>query len=174
VPEVPEEALEARRPSRLRAAVDVHLREQEMHGVLLPGREDESAVSVFIIKSSEIGKCPKHSPSPGHYILGGGCKCPLPEGDLEGLTLRKKQARAVALFDCPACDAPAGSPCGHLNSTRTRTRKPLLRPHPERVQLVDPSLAGYRKRAFRSSAEGKNRSMKRRGTKNKGWSENEG
>ena len=124
----------------------------------------------MILKSSDISRCPKHILVASHYLQDGSCLCPEPA---PALTLRAKQEKAVAEHACPLCFSPAGSPCGHMESTRTKARKPLKRPHPERVQLVDPSLAGYRKRAFRSSEEGRNATMSRPRSKPRGWSDTE-
>jgi hypothetical protein len=129
-------------------------------------------MSIFIIKSSDIAACPKKSLSPGHYDSVTG-KCTCPDVQEEQLPLRKKQSRAVAEFACPLCKAPAGERCTSQAVSR-RQPKELKAPHPERVQLVDPSLAGYRKRGFRSSAEGKAATMSHPRRKVKGWSENEG
>jgi hypothetical protein len=127
-------------------------------------------MSVFLIKTSQINACPKKSLSPGHYNPDGGCKCPEPAGK----TLRAKQEQAVAEFDCPVCPALAGHPCLHQNSTRG-SAKEIKRPHPERVQRVDPSLKGYTQRARRSSTEQKNATkIWEKNKRLKGWSDTEG
>jgi len=133
-------------------------------------RREEPPLSIFIIKSSDIEACPKKSMSPGHYRIDGtGCKCVPPEPELP---LRKKQDQAIAEHPCPVCGVQPGSWCLSQATSRIAP-KPLKKPHPERVQLVDPSLAGYRKRKSRSSAEWKAGTMSspKRRRKGHGWSD---
>ena len=106
-------------------------------------------MSVMLLKSDNVARCPKHILLPEHYSPDGSCQCTVPGT----LTLRQKEEQAVRLHKCPVCRARPGFPCLHQNATRSIC--PLKCPHPERVQIVDPSLKGYKKyrgkgRDFRS------------------------
>jgi hypothetical protein len=105
-------------------------------------------MSLFLLKTSDVARCPKHILQQEHYSPDGSCQC----RQAKGMTLRQKEEQAVALHKCPVCDANPGNACLHQNATRKIHW--LKNPHPERVQLVDPSLSGYKKRAYRTRQVG--------------------
>lgn len=106
-------------------------------------------MTVTLLKSDHIARCPKHVLRPEHYSPDGTCQCVPPEG----LNLRQKEVQAVASHQCPVCRVNPGDPC--ISQASSWAMKRTKRPHPERIQLVDSSLGGYevyarKKRAFRS------------------------
>lgn len=102
-------------------------------------------MSVVLLKSDHVAGCPEHIISAKHYAPDGTCRC-LPPEKPRGRSLSAKQVQAVALHECPACGVDPGWTCVRIGYRVTR----LKFPHPERVQLIDPSLAGFEARLSRS------------------------
>lgn len=98
-------------------------------------------MTVMLLKSDHVARCPEHIISAEHYAPDGTCQCDPPEKP-RYRNLSKKQAQAVALHECPACGVDPGYTCVRIGYRVMR----LKFPHPERVQLVDPSLAGFEAR----------------------------
>lgn len=91
-------------------------------------------MSVTLLKTDFVNRCPRHVPDASHYIPEG-CLCPVPGK----LTVKQTEERALAL-PCPVCAATPGNPC--LNQNSTRKIQLLKHPHPERMRLVNPEFRG--------------------------------
>jgi hypothetical protein len=116
-------------------------------------------MSILLLRSDSVARCPRHILIPEHYHADGTCQCVPPRK----LTFRQKEEQAVSLHECPVCKAGPGFMCLHQNATRTLHY--LKYPHPERVQLVDPSLKGHKKY--------KGHDFRRRGVDGAGWEQSD-
>lgn len=88
-------------------------------------------MSIAILKTDSVNKCPGHILDPLHYHPDGSCPC----ATVKQLTLKEKELSALE-HKCPVCNVEPGFSCLHQQSTRKMRR--LKFPHPERIVLVDP------------------------------------